>query len=151
MDDIYWLNIKEDVPFGAVIEHTNFIPFSDYGERLIYVTSYFQDPDSILWRSNDKEILELYLSGLELLFPGFRTKVKWGRLRRDIDTAPVYEVGYGKKVLPYKTAIKGLYLAGMFSEANYPERSINGSVKAGFKCAEVVLIDNPKNPPNNKQ
>ena len=139
MDDIYWLNIKEDVPFGAVIEHTNFIPESDYGEHLMYVTSYFQNRDSVLWKSSDEEVIELYMNGLEKLFPGFRKKIKWWRLRRDIDTAPVYEVGYGKKVLPYRTNIRGLYLAGMFSEANYPERSMNGSVVAGFKCAEAIM------------
>jgi len=139
MDDVYWLNIKEDVPFGAVIEHTNFIPVSDYGERLIYVTSYFQNLDSNLWRMNDKDVIDLYLNGLEKLFPGFRSKVKWWRLQRDLDTAPVYEIGYKKKVLPYKTGIKGLYLAGMFSEANYPERSMNGSVMAGFKVAKEVM------------
>ncbi len=139
MDDVYWLNIKEDVPFGAVIEHTNFITVSDYGENLMYVTSYFQNTDSVLWRSKDEEVIELYMRGLEKLFPGFRKKIKWWRLRRDIDTAPVYEVGYGKKVLPYKTNIKGLYLAGMFSEANYPERSMNGSIAAGFKCADEII------------
>ncbi len=139
MDDIYWLNIKEDVPFGAAIEHTNFIPESDYGERLMYVTTYFQDQESILWKSNDEEVIELYMKGLEKLFPGFLEKVKWWRLRRDMDTAPVYEVGYGKKVLPYETKIKGLYLAGMFSDSNYPERSMNGSILAGFKCAEAIL------------
>jgi protoporphyrinogen oxidase len=139
MDDTYWLNIKEDVPFGAVIEHTNFIPESDYGERLMYVTSYFQDPKSVLWKSRDDDIIELYLNGLEKLFPGFREKVTWWRLRRDIDTAPVYEVGYREKILPYETGIKGLYLAGMFSESNYPERSMNGSIMAGYKCAQVLL------------
>jgi protoporphyrinogen oxidase len=139
MDDVYWLNIKEDVPFGAVIEHTNFIPVSDYGEHLMYVTSYFQNPDSVLWKSSDDEAIELYQNGLEKLFPGFRKKVKWWRLRRDNDTAPVYEVGYGKKVLPYRTNIEGLYLAGMFSEANYPERSMNGSIKAGFECSDAIL------------
>jgi protoporphyrinogen oxidase len=138
MDDIYWLNIKDDVPFGAVIEHTNFIPESDYGERLMYVTSYFQNPESVLWKKSNNEVVELYLKGLEKLFPGFRKNVKWWRLRRDVDTAPVYEVGYGKKLLPYKTKIIGLYLAGMFSEANYPERSMNGSVVAGFRCAEAM-------------
>jgi len=138
MDDVYWLNIKGDVPFGAVIEHTNFIPASDYGEHLMYVTSYFQNPDSVLWKSSDKELIELYLNGLEKLLPGFRKKVKWWRLRRDMDTAPVYEVGYGKKLLPYATKINGLYLAGMFSEANYPERSMNGSIKAGFECADIM-------------
>jgi len=139
MDDVYWLNIRGNVSFGAVIEHTNFIPESDYGEHLMYVTSYFQNPDSVLCRSGDDDVIELYLNGLERLFPGFREMVKWWRLRRDMDTAPVYEVGYGKKVLPYKTNIKGLYLAGMFSEANYPERSMNGSIKAGFRCAQSIL------------
>jgi protoporphyrinogen oxidase len=139
MDNIYWLNIKEDVPFGAVIEHTNFIPESDYGERLIYVTTYFQDQESVLWKSNDEEVIELYMKGLEKLFPGFRKKMKWWRLRRDIDTAPVYEVGYGKKILPFETRINGLFLAGMFSDSNYPERSMNGSILAGYKCSEAVL------------
>lgn len=141
MDDVYWLNIKGEVPFGAVIEHTNFIPSSDYGEHLMYVTSYFQNPESVLWEKSNEEVIELYLKGLEKLFPGFRKKVKWWRLRRDIDTAPVYEVGYRKKLLPYKTNIKGLYLAGMFSEANYPERSMNGSIVAGFRCAEAVRAE----------
>ncbi len=141
MDDVYWLNIKDDVPFGAVIEHTNFIPVSDYGERLMYVTSYFQDPESIMWKKSDDEVIELYLKGLEKLFPGTRKNVKWWRLRRDVDTAPVYEVGYGKKLLPYRTNIRGLYLAGMFSESNYPERSMNGSIAAGLRCAEVVESD----------
>lgn len=139
MDDVYWLNIKEDVPFGAVIEHTNFIPVSDYREHLMYVTSYFQDPGSVLWRASEEELIELYLKGLDKLFPGIRSKVKWWRLRRDIDTAPVYEVGYGKKLLPYRTNTKGLYLAGMFSEANYPERSMNGSIMAGFKCVDEII------------
>jgi protoporphyrinogen oxidase len=139
MDEVYWLNIKENVPFGAVIEHTNFIPLSDYGEHLVYVTSYFQNPDSPLWSLKDEEVIELYLKGLEKLFSGSREKVKWWRLRRDMDTAPVYEVRYGKKVLQYRTKIKGLYLAGMFSEANYPERSMNGSILAGFKCADEII------------
>lgn len=138
MDDVYWLNIKENVPFGAVIEHTNFIPPSDYGEHLMYVTSYFQNPESVLWKSCDEKVIELYLEGLEKLFPGFGNKVRWWRLRRDMDTAPVYEVGYGKKILPYQSKIKGLYLAGMFSDANYPERSMNGSVVAGFRCAGAI-------------
>lgn len=139
MDDTYWLNIKEDVLFGAVIEHTNFIPASDYGEHLMYVTSYFQYPESLLWKLREEEVIELYLRDLEKLFPGYREKVKWWRLRRDLDTAPVYEVGYGKKVLPYETKIKGLYLAGMFSDSNYPERSMNGSILAGYKCVDVIL------------
>ncbi len=135
-DGNYWLNIKADVPFGAVIEHTNFMPFEDYGEHLVYVTSYFQDESDILWMKKEEEVLDSYLNGLEKMFPNFkRTDVRWAKLFRRMDTAPVYEQGYLHKVLPFAPGPSGLYLAGMFSSTNYPERSMNGSVKAGFESA----------------
>ncbi|MCD6210770.1 MAG: NAD(P)/FAD-dependent oxidoreductase [Methanophagales archaeon] len=140
MDDIYWLNIKADVPFGAVIEHTNFAPSNNYGEHLIYITSYFQDLNDPLWRMSEEEVIKMYLNGLKKLFPSFDERaIKWWRLVRDMDTAPIFETGFKNKVLPYKTKIKGLYLAGMFSPPNYPERSMNGSIRAGLECAEKIL------------
>lgn len=139
-DGNYWLNIKADVPFGAVIEHTNFLPFEDYGENLVYVTSYFQDRKSPLWTQKEEEVIDSYLKGLENMFPEFSRKdVLWTELYRRIDTAPVYEQGYLEKVLPFSAGPSGLYLAGMFSSSNYPERSMNGSVKAGFESAELLL------------
>jgi len=139
MDDIYWLNIKAGVPFGAIIEHTNLIPRADYGENLFYVVSYVQEEDE-LWKKSDKEIVDLYLEGIEKLFPDFhREEVKWWELARGRFTAPVYELGYKNKILPYSSNVKGLYLAGMFSSPNYPERSMDGSLKAGFECAEEVM------------
>lgn len=139
-DGNYWLNIKADVPFGAVIEHTNFLPFEDYGENLVYVTSYFQDRKSPLWTQKEEEVIDSYLKGLEKMFPEFsRENVLWTKLYRRIDTAPVYEQGYLEKVLPFAAGPSGLYLAGMFSSSNYPERSMNGSVKAGFESAELLM------------
>ena len=139
MDDIYWLNIKADVPFGAVIEHTNFLPLSDYNEHLVYVTSYFQKKSDLLWKQGEDEIIESYLKGLELMFPDFsQDDVKWAKMYRRFDAAPMYETGYKSKVLPIQTSISGLYLGGMFSPSNYPERSMNGSIVAGFECAYAV-------------
>jgi len=139
-DGNYWLNIKADVPFGAVIEHTNYMPFEDYGEHLVYVTSYFQDEKSALWTQKEETVLDSYLKGVEKMFPGFsRERVRWAKLYRRIDTAPVYEKGYLKNVLPFAAGPSGLYLAGMFSSSNYPERSLNGSVKAGFESAELLM------------
>lgn len=139
-DGNYWLNIKADVPFGAVIEHTNFMPFEDYGEHLVYVTSYFQDENDPLWLNNEEEVLDSYLKGLEKMFPDFiRRDVHWAKLFRRMDTAPVYEQGYLQKVLPFAPGLSGLYLAGMFSPTNYPERSMNGSVKAGFESANTLV------------
>lgn len=142
-DGNYWLNIKADVPFGAVIEHTNFLPFEDYGENLVYVTAYFQDKKSSLWTQKEEDIIDSYLKGLERMFPEFsRKEVRWTKLYRRIDTAPVYEQGYLEKVLPFAPGPSGLYLAGMFSSTNYPERSMNGSVKAGFESAELLIKEN---------
>lgn len=139
-DKNYWLNIKADVPFGAVIEHTNFMPFEDYGENLIYIASYFQNEKDALWTQTESEILDSYLEGLEKMFPDFsRRDVHWAKLFRRIDTAPVYEQGYLEKVLPFEAGPSGLYLAGMFSSTNYPERSLNGSVKAGFEAANFIV------------
>ncbi|MGB9941154.1 NAD(P)/FAD-dependent oxidoreductase [Methanosarcina sp.] len=144
-DGNYWLNIKADVPFGAVIEHTNFMPFEDYGEHLVYVTSYFQDESDILWVKKEEEVLDSYLKGLEKMFPNFkRTDVRWAKLFRRMDTAPVYEQGYLQKVLPFAPGPSGLYLAGMFSPTNYPERSMNGSVKAGFESANFFTTKEGK-------
>jgi protoporphyrinogen oxidase len=142
VDGNYWLNIKADVPFGAVIEHTNFMPLEDYGEHLVYITAYFQDEKDFLWVQKEEEVLDSYLRGLEKIFPEFsRADVHWVKLFRRIDTAPVYEQGYLQKVLPFAAGPSGLYLAGMFSSTNYPERSMNGSVKAGFEAANLLLKD----------
>ncbi|MDR7666517.1 NAD(P)/FAD-dependent oxidoreductase [Methanosarcina sp. Z-7115] len=136
----YWLNIKADVPFGAVIEHTNFMPFEDYGEHLVYVTSYFQNEKDVLWMQKEEEVLDSYLKGLEKMFPDFsRADIHWAKLFRRMDTAPVYEQGYLEKVLPFAAGPSGLYLAGMFSSTNYPERSMNGSIKAGFESANFFI------------
>jgi len=62
------------------------------------------------------------MKGLEKLFPEFRKKVKWWRfagiliLRR-------FMRWIWEKILPFETRIKGLFLAGMFSYSNYPERA----------------------------
>lgn len=139
MDGIYWLNIKAEVPFGAIIEHTNFVPRADYGENLFYVVSYVHEKDPI-WRRSDEEVVDLYLDGIAKMFPDFhREDVKWCGLAKKKYTAPIYELGYKNNILPYSSHIKGLYLAGMFSSPNYPERSMNGAIRAGFECAEVII------------
>lgn len=150
-DGTYWLNIDANVPFGALIEHTNFMPATDYADQhLLYIASYFQDIDDLLCSGSRDDVMEKFLDGIEFMYPGFdRRDVLWWELARDAKTAPVYETGYAEKILPYRTDIQGLYLAGMFSEANYPERSMNGSIKAGYMAADALKQDNWQ-PPETK-
>ncbi len=142
--DTYWLNVADDAPFGALIEHTNFVPPERYGgEHLLYVASYLQDPEDELWRLDDDELESLWLEGIESLFPAFdREVVTDVRISRNHKTAPVYERGYLDMVVPYDlgpAGYPGVYYAGMASRAQYPERSLNGAVEAGYAAADRAL------------
>ena len=141
--DTYWLNIADEAPFGALIEHTNFIPRERYGgEHLLYVASYIQSPEEELWRMDDDEVRETWLAGIQRLYPEFDPEsVNWMNIARNPRTAPIYERGYLDMVVPYDLSevAEGLYYAGMASRAQYPERSLNGGVVAGYECADRIL------------
>ncbi|PSP85780.1 protoporphyrinogen oxidase [Halobacteriales archaeon QS_6_64_34] len=139
----YWLNIADEAPFGALIEHTNFVEKERYGgEHLLYVARYIQSPEEDLWQQDDEEVRETWLSGIESLFPEFdRDSVNWVKTARNPRTAPVYERGYLDMVVPYDLAedvADGVYYAGMASEAQYPERSLNGGIVAGYEVADRI-------------
>lgn len=143
LTDTYWLNISEDVPFGALIEHTNFVSPERYGgEHLMYVASYIQSREERLWRASDEDVRELWLESIADLFPDFdREAVTQFRISRNPRVAPVYERGYLETVVPYDLGDavgEGIYYAGMASRAQYPERSLNGGVVAGFECADRI-------------
>ncbi len=141
LSDIYWMNIRDkNIPFRAIIEHTNFLPTESYnGEHLVYLTYYFQDLNDTLAKMGNSQIIELYFEKLKLINPDFdKNDVNWWKIKKEYPTAPIYEKGYLKKVIPFKTDIKDLYLAGINSLSNYPERSIEGSVTSGLEIAEIV-------------
>jgi hypothetical protein len=44
-------------------------------------------------------------------------------------------------VVPYdlgEAVAEGVYYAGMASRAQYPERSLNGAIVAGYECADRI-------------
>ncbi|MFC5972706.1 NAD(P)/FAD-dependent oxidoreductase [Halomarina salina] len=144
LTDTYWLNVGDDAPFGALIDHTNFVPAERYGgDHLLYVASYVQSLDEDLWRMDDAELREHWLSGIEDLFPDFdRSTVREFRVARNPRTAPVYECGYLDMVVPYDLRDEvgeGVYYAGMASRSQYPERSLDGGIVAGFEVAERIV------------
>jgi protoporphyrinogen oxidase len=143
LTDTYWLNVAEDAPFGALIEHTNFVPPARYGgEHLLYAVRYVQDASDPLWQLDDAGVEDAWLEGIANLFPDFdRETVSWIETARTPRTAPVYEQGYLDLVIPddlSEAVAEGVYYAGMASRAQYPERSLNGGIEAGFACADRI-------------
>jgi protoporphyrinogen oxidase len=144
LTETYWLNVAHDAPFGALIEHTNFVPPERYGgDHLCYVASYVQDPAEAVWRMDDDALREAWLGHVAEMFPDFEpTDAREFRVARNPRAAPVYERGYLEMVVPYdlsEAVAEGVYYAGMASRAQYPERSLNGGVVAGFECADRLV------------
>ncbi|MFW6265283.1 MAG: NAD(P)/FAD-dependent oxidoreductase [Halanaeroarchaeum sp.] len=144
LTDTYWLNIADEAPFGALIEHTNYVDESHYGgEHLLYVPKYIQSPEDEVWGMDDEAVESLWLDGIEDLFPDFdRESVNWIETARNPRTAPVYERGYLEMVVPYDlgdAVADGVYYAGMASRAQYPERSLDGAIEAGYAAADRLL------------
>lgn len=143
LTDTYWLNVGHDAPFGALVEHTNYIPPENYGgDHLLYVASYVQDYEEDLWQMDDDEVEELWLDHIAEMFPDWdRSHVTEFRLAKNPRAAPIYERGYLDMVVPYdlsESVAEGLYYAGMASRAQYPERSLNGGIVAGYECADRI-------------
>ncbi|QLH83266.1 NAD(P)/FAD-dependent oxidoreductase [Halosimplex pelagicum] len=143
LSDTYWLNIKDEAPFGVFIEHTNFVPPERYGgEHLYYTASYIQSPEEDLWEMSNEEVEDHWAEGIGDMFPGFdRDGVNWVQTARNPRTAPIYERGYLDMVVPYDLGAEvaeGVYYAGMASRAQYPERSLNGGIEAGYACADLI-------------
>jgi protoporphyrinogen oxidase len=126
---IYWLNMKDEAPYGAVVAHTNFVPVERYGEHLVYLASYFSGE---LPNGHGNRMLDDFCGR----FGVARDEVRWHHLEVDPFAGPVYETGYRRLIPGY--AQDGLFVAGMFSEPNYPERSMEGSIVAGEEVADAA-------------
>jgi len=126
---IYWLNIKDAAPYGAVVAHTNFIPFKRYGEHIVYLASYFSGtvPPRL-----DSRMLEDFCTRFSVT----KDEIHWYKMAVDPWAGPVYTTGYRSLIPSYEQ--QGLFMAGMFSRTNYPERSMEGSIRAGSDVAECI-------------
>jgi protoporphyrinogen oxidase len=129
-EGIYWLNMKDAAPYGAVIAHTNFIPFKRYGEHIVYLASYFTGtvPPNL-----DVRMLEDFCARFSVT----RDEIHWYKMAVDPWAGPVYTTGYRSLIPAYEH--HGLFMAGMFSLTNYPERSMEGSIRAGSEVAQCIM------------
>lgn len=126
---IYWLNMKDPAPYGAVVSHTNFVPVERYGEHLVYLASYFN-------RALPPDAGEMMLADFCRRFGVPAPAIHWHALAVEPLAGPVFTTGYREHIPDYGGA--GCYRAGMFSLPNYPERSMEGSVTAGIQVAERI-------------
>ncbi|MBI4100835.1 NAD(P)/FAD-dependent oxidoreductase [Candidatus Microgenomates bacterium] len=138
LNGTYWLNINDlNLPFLAVVEHTNFIDKSHYGKRhILYVGNYLPHNHPFL-EKNPTDLLAIFTPYLQRINPDFNTQFAIYNLR--LFSAPHAQpvITIGHQPPPWETPIKNLYLANL--DSVYPwDRGTNYAVEAGEKVAELV-------------
>lgn len=149
LSEIYWLNIaSEGFPFGGVIEHTNFIPASEYGgSHIAYLSRYFAHEEKIA-SMPEEEIEKEMLAKLKEIYPQFSEKdVKHIYLFKTMTAATVCDMNFSDKIPNCKTEIENMYLASM-SHVYPDERSTNNSIRVAAEACRVMGIDTSYVPAN---
>lgn len=139
---IYWMNIADrTMPYVAVIEHTNYVPPSEYeGRHLIYVSNYLERDDP-RFEMRASELFDLYAPHLKRINPAFTEDwIEKKIVLRAEAGQPVITRNYSERIPDHRTPLAGLYLANTLQI--YPEdRGTNYSVRLGRKIAGLVDED----------
>lgn len=139
-DGLYWVNMpKDQFPYLALVEHTNFIGPEHYGgDRLVYLGDYLP-PDHEYFKLSHEELLGRFLPSLKLVNPTFeRSWVRASWLHRERYAQPIVPVSHSRNIPPLKTPLPRLYWASMSQV--YPwDRGTNFAVELGRRVAAEMI------------
>jgi protoporphyrinogen oxidase len=137
--DMYWMNISDmQIPFLALVEHTNFAPKEWYqGKRLMYIGNYLPKEHK-LFNIPKEELLAEFMPYLQKINPSFSAAdIEESFLFRDRFAQPVVPLHYSALKPDYTTPIENVFLANM--SLVYPEdRGTNFAVQVGDKVSRMV-------------
>lgn len=145
----YWLNIpassplkiNNEIPFLALVEHTNYIDRQHYGgDHIVYCGDYVTQ--SHLYMSmNQPELQDIFVAALPKINPDFRPEwVRKSWLYRAAYAQPVPLVNHSQNIPSIRTPVPGLYFASMSQV--YPwDRGTNYAVQIGRRTAQMIVED----------
>jgi len=132
----YWVNVNDPgYPFMALVEHTNYVPPTEYGGRhLVYLGNYRPMDDPLL-RMPTPEVVAQFAPHLARINPAFSSD--WITDAWSFAAAfaqPIVTVDYRDHIPPFETPVPGLWLASMFQV--YPhDRGQNYSIDLANRLA----------------
>ncbi len=141
MAPVYWLNINDPgYPFLVAVEHTNYIPASDYGGRkLLYLGNYLP-MDHRYFKQSDEETIAEFLPHLKKINPNFKEEwvtEKW--VFKAPFAQPIVTREYEDHIPPLKTPLPNVYMGNMFQV--YPQdRGQNYSIKLAEQLVKMVKV-----------
>jgi len=139
LTSVYWLNVNDPgYPFMALVEHTNYLPASDYGGRhLVYLGNYRPMDDPLMTASREA-VLDEFVPHLERLNPAFeRSWLTDAWVFAAPFAQPIVTVDYRDHIPPFRTPIPNLWVATMFQV--YPhDRGQNYSIDLAERLVEQI-------------
>lgn len=140
MQQTYWLNMpKDQFPFLALVEHTNFIESKHYGgDHLIYCGDYL-DPSHEYFSLTKEQLLERFMPALKKVNPNFdESWVRDSWLHREAYAQPIVPINHSQNIPDLETPLPGLYWASMSQV--YPwDRGTNFAVELGQRVAAKAM------------
>ncbi|MEL6135098.1 MAG: FAD-dependent oxidoreductase, partial [Bacteroidota bacterium] len=149
LSDIYWLNIAdENLPFGGIIEHTNFISPTHYQDQhLIYLSRYFA-PSEPFAHYTSSEIKALMIQGLSEVYPNFNKNwIRKSWIFQTRTAATVCDLNFSDKVPSCRSHIENLYIANM-SHIYPDERSTNNAIRVAAEACKTMGLEIAEVPHN---
>jgi protoporphyrinogen oxidase len=140
ISNVYWTNVCDPaLPFGGIIEHTNFVPSADYGGRHIaYLSRYFTSDEPIAGSDPTEEAVR-WVDALVDRVDGLRRqdvlavhpfKTPYG--------APLVSVGHLDRIPPLQSHLDGLWVST--TGQIYPQdRGMSEGVRTGTEAAAAIV------------
>jgi len=140
-DNHYWINLPKspDLPFLALVEHTNYISPTHYGgDHIVYCGDYLE-PGHPYFSMSQAELLDLFLPALTKFNPDFTPDwVRTSWLFKEPYAQPVPPLNHSANIPPLTTPIPGLYWASM-SQVYPCDRGTNYAVEIGRRVARLMM------------
>lgn len=142
----YWLNIpatstnksENELPFLALVEHTNYIDREHYGDDHIIYCGDYVNPDHPYMAMSQDELTQMFTAALHKINPDFQPAwVRKSWLFRASYAQPVPLLNHSENIPALQTPLPGLYFASMSQV--YPwDRGTNFAVEIGRRAAKLI-------------
>jgi len=136
--DFYWTNIGDyTIPFGGIVEHTNFVSRDCYkGKSVVYLSKYLSS-DSEFYAQESSVILMEFLDGLKKIDPSFdEGSVLESYVFKQPDAQPIVHKGYQPPSI--KTDIENVYWIS--THHVYPhDRGIEYAIEVATSLVNTII------------
>lgn len=146
-DGTYWLNLpattadktKNEFPFLALVEHTNYMDKAHYGGDHILYCGDYAPPDHEYFRLSDDDLVARFLPALKKVNPVFNESwIRKAWVWRAPYAQPMPFLNHSQNIPSIKTPLPHVYWASMSQV--YPwDRGTNYSVEMGRRVAREMM------------